>query len=87
MMIMENLKKILSWKNIKNVIRTVIWSSVVLSIMYAATVWYESHVITQDIKKHTACPSLLSIARSPRDTLIVMKSEPLCNDYVLETLQ
>jgi hypothetical protein len=37
-------------------------------------------------KKDTICPSLLSIARSARDTLIVMKAEPLCNQYVLENL-
>lgn len=33
------------------------------------------------------CPSLLSIGRSSRDTLIVMKAEPLCNRYVMETLK
>lgn len=39
------------------------------------------------IKKNTACPALLSVTRSARDTLIVMKAEHLCNDYVLENLK
>lgn len=34
-----------------------------------------------------ACPSLLSIGRSSRDTLIIMKVEPLCNVYVLDNLK
>ena len=47
----------------------------------------------QDTKLYNAqrmevvCPSFLSIARSSRDTLIVMRNEPLCNSYVLDNLQ
>jgi hypothetical protein len=37
--------------------------------------------------KQVACPSLLSIGRSARDTLIIMKVEPLCNTYVLDNLK
>lgn len=37
--------------------------------------------------KDTSCPSLLSIGRSSRDTLIVMKVEPLCNQYVLDNMK
>jgi hypothetical protein len=33
------------------------------------------------------CPALFSISRSARDTLIVMKAEPLCNNYVLTNLK
>ena len=44
--------------------------------------------VTYDVtKKNTACPSLLSVTRSARDTLIVMKADHLCNDYVLENLK
>lgn len=39
------------------------------------------------MKKNTSCPALLSVTRSARDTLIVMKAEHLCNDYVLENLK
>lgn len=37
-------------------------------------------------RKKVVCPSFLSIARSARDTLIVMRNEPLCNQYVLDNL-
>jgi hypothetical protein len=37
-------------------------------------------------RKQVVCPSFLSIARSARDTLIVMRNEPLCNVYVLDNL-
>lgn len=35
----------------------------------------------------TVCPSFLSIARSARDTLLVMRNDPLCNRYVLDNLK
>lgn len=38
-------------------------------------------------RKAVICPSFLSIARSARDTLIVMRNEPLCNAHVLENLK
>jgi len=38
-------------------------------------------------QRETICPSLLSISRSARDTLIVMKAEPLCNTFVLDNLK
>jgi hypothetical protein len=38
-------------------------------------------------RKTVVCPSFLSIARSARDTLIVMRNEPLCTEYVLDNLQ
>ena len=38
-------------------------------------------------RKEVVCPSFLSIARSSRDTLIVMRNEPLCNSYVLDNLK
>ena len=37
--------------------------------------------------KQTACPSLLSIGRSSRDTLIIMKNLPDCNRFVLDNLK
>lgn len=41
----------------------------------------------RSVRADTICPSLLSIGRSARDTLIVMKAEPLCNKYVLDRLR
>jgi hypothetical protein len=37
--------------------------------------------------KQVACPSLFSIARSSRDTLIVMKSVDVCNNFMMENLK
>jgi hypothetical protein len=48
---------------------------------------FEADKIEKEVKKENACPSLLSITRSARDTLIVMKAEPLCNEFVLENLE
>lgn len=42
---------------------------------------------TQEHRREAICPSLLSISRSARDTLLVMKAEPLCNSFVLESLK
>lgn len=42
---------------------------------------------TQENRKNAICPALLSISRSARDTLIVMKAEPLCNSFVLDNLK
>lgn len=44
-------------------------------------------VTAQEQRKEAVCPSFLSIARSSRDTLIVMRNEPLCNRYVLDNLK
>lgn len=49
-----------------------------------ATLRYD---VSQTTTMKAICPSLLSIGRSSRDTLIVMKAEPLCNRYVMETLK
>ena len=38
-------------------------------------------------RQATICPSLLSIGRSARDTLIIMRNEPLCNQYVMDNLK
>jgi hypothetical protein len=40
----------------------------------------------QETRKNAICPALFSISRSARDTLIVMKAEPLCNTFILENL-
>ncbi len=39
------------------------------------------------VRTEEICPALLSISRSARDTLIVMKAEPLCNSFVLDNLK
>lgn len=39
------------------------------------------------VRRDAICPSLLSISRSARDTLLVMKAEPLCNSFVLDNIK
>ena len=39
------------------------------------------------LEQAATCPSLLSIARSARDTLIVMKNKEMCTQYMLDHLE
>lgn len=47
----------------------------------------KNRAIALEERKNIICPSLLSIGRSARDTLIIMKNEDLCNSFVLENLK
>jgi hypothetical protein len=47
----------------------------------------EKESVARAERMAVVCPSFLSIARSARDTLIVMRNEPLCNRYVLDNLK
>ena len=63
-----------------------------LVVVIVAFLWYTDYLKTIDNKnavqrQQVVCPSFLSIARSARDTLIVMRNEPLCNSYVLDNLK
>lgn len=63
-------------------------SLVVLFLLYQVTIRVTARVDHyRETKSYTVCPGLLSIARSARDTLIVMKAEPLCNKFVLDSLR
>lgn len=43
---------------------------------------------TEEIARmNSTCPTLLSISRTPRDTLLVMRSEKICITYVMSTLK
>jgi hypothetical protein len=86
-MIMEYLKTILIWTNIKKVITLIIWLVGITAVFQIGFMMYESDKIEKEVRKANVCPSILSIARSARDTLIVMKAEPLCNEFVLENLE
>ena len=79
------------FKGFRNFVRPL---QVPLSLVVAFVVflWYTDYLKTVDNNNATqrqqvVCPSFLSIARSARDTLIVMRNEPLCNSYVLDNLQ
>lgn len=55
---------------------------------YFAYLQYTKRIITHDtMRKNAICPALLSLGQTTRDTLIIMKAEPLCNSFVLENLQ
>ena len=66
--------------------------AVVAILVVATTIKMAGDVAAETQAQHQArkevvCPSFLSIARSARDTLIVMRNEPLCNRYVLDNLK
>ena len=56
-------------------------------LLYWLGLQEQKHIQATEQRKEIVCPSFLSIARSARDTLIVMRNEPLCNSYVLDNLQ
>jgi thiosulfate reductase cytochrome b subunit len=68
------------------------WSNVKFWTLIAGIVVFTLWNLNNDIKsagqyKSVACPSLFSIARSSRDTLIVMKNVDVCNDYMMDNLK
>lgn len=58
-----------------------------LTFLYLVYTYDTYHQRRENTRKSVVCPSFLSIARSARDTLIVMRNEPLCNKYVLDNLR
>ncbi len=73
-----------AWVRLKNTFMYLTGSLVFLYGLYTYDV-YSQRRATE--RQGVVCPSFLSIARSARDTLIVMRNEPLCNRYVLDNLQ
>ena len=72
--------------------KDILLASVVIGTMIGGYVyllnWTENkQAISNAERKEIVCPSFLSIARSARDTMIVMRNEPLCNRYVLDNLK
>jgi hypothetical protein len=62
--------------------------AMVLVVLYMTITSIKNYRDTnQNIRQKSVCPALLSISRSARDTLIVMKAEQLCNEYVLDNLK
>jgi len=75
----------------KNLVSIVVTLSVLIGAIGFAGNTLREHeaqlASAQEQRKEVVCPSFLSIARSSRDTLIVMRNEPLCNRYVLDNLK
>jgi hypothetical protein len=74
----------INWSNVRFWAFTV---ACICSLLYFGYTSDKDQQAQQDEWTRVSCPSLLSIARSSRDTLIVMKVEPLCNSYVLDSLK
>lgn len=71
-------------KKILNIIYTCVTIGLTTKLGMLA---YTKHTQNELVRKSTICPALLSIGRSARDSLIIMRAEPLCSQYVLETLK
>lgn len=80
----ETTRKRIDWERVR-----IYTAVIILSIVFIFTLrWLITTTNENENKRQeVACPSLLSIGRSARDTLIIMKVEPLCNDYVLDNLK
>jgi len=66
------------------------YAGVFMVAVLGVCVFYWSYMRNTKIQAQqqaTICPSLLSIGRSARDTLIIMRNEPLCTVYVLDNLK
>lgn len=77
----ETKKKIKDWT---------FWTVVIIIICGILWVYTNNNKIASaalEKRKSIICPSLLSIGRSARDTLIIMKNEELCNQFVLNNLK
>lgn len=84
---MKTMMTALMKTNFKRVLYAVV-SLLVLILLYEVGTRINHRVSQYQLSKSdTVCPALLSITRSARDTLIVMKAEPLCNKFVLDSLR
>ncbi len=74
-------------KTIKRILNII---SIIVIVMVAVMLETKISAVLNKKETETAsyrCPSLFSITRSARDTLIVMRVEPVCRTYVLENLK
>jgi hypothetical protein len=79
-MMIHRMKTKIDWSNVK------FWVLIVVIGLF--TLWsVDSDAKSTQTYKSVACPSLFSIARSSRDTLIVMKNVDVCNDYTMDNLK
>jgi hypothetical protein len=81
---MELKTQTMSTKKILNIVYVCVAVGLTTKLGLTAREKYVDYELT---RKKTICPALLSIGRSARDSLIIMRAENLCNLYVLETLK
>lgn len=72
---------------VKKTVRYVALVVIIALLAKVSIIANERKVEYEKTRTASICPALLSISRSARDTLIVMKAEPLCNNYVLTNLK
>lgn len=71
------------WSEIQVILHK--WRWLIVAVV-GFVIWVQYLMPLQEERKNTVCPSYLSIARSPRDTLIIMHNDSQCAEYVLEHL-
>jgi len=75
----------------KAILIKVLEIGILLSILGFAGTTYSRRraesLVQYTLEQDATCPSLLSIARSARDTLIVMKNKEMCTKYMLDHLK
>ena len=82
---MEHMEKV---KKIVNTVVTIAIAGCTILLLYKGnSIFVARQEVAEKIRQTSICPALLSISRSARDTLIVMKAESTCNSFVLDSLQ
>jgi len=71
----------------KMIIKAVIAVALVYAVFKGTTFYLAKQAVLTEERTNTACPTLFSVARTPRDTLLVMRSEPLCVGYMMKALK
>lgn len=81
------MKNVLTPETMKKGIKVVSTVVIVGLLIKIGTLGWTARTQYKETRKAAICPGLFSISRSARDTLIVMKAEPLCDDYMLDNLK
>lgn len=75
------------WQSISKFVFTVVAMIIFVFGVYMFKVELDKSKVEYKKEQESTCPSLLSIARSSRDTLIVMKNKSMCTEYMLNNLK
>jgi len=76
------------FNSVKRIILVVFWGVMVpIAVVYGAVKFKIKEAENLKQERIVTCPSLLSVARSARDTLIVMKNKRMCTEYMLDNLK
>jgi hypothetical protein len=74
-------------KTLRRTVSAFMWIGTFLSVIYAYTRYDAWDAENKKEWADKNCPGLLSITRSARDTLNLMRAVDDCNTYVLRTLE